>query len=608
MFRFVANASLILGLMHFLFVCPQYQRHSYQIKDKAKRETTRHGAELNILENDSEERKTLFSRDTKSNVYFPASREKREIQNEACESVDIDFNCNDTKRSCRERCGDKVTLENATSFVCHCDELCQHYGDCCKDYGQQCRGCNATERGVDTNQTFFDFATDDERCAPLSVHNSQRSKYQCTRVQRAGRVFLKASCHTDFKGSALEKKCFGDGETFSNIPCYDVIKRTHYKNKYCAECDYVKAVKFWRPKIECLYGEHFNKLKVGSLNIPRIMELIEDSGDIGSGCRYEYLEPLLDTYDRENIRGSLRPCFSTISECGFCKDSRLEALCHTHGLDPIQEVNYFHNKHCWKCNPQLHYVSNSQLYPDLCRMVDSSDGRGFLPEDLLLVSFQILMDVKGDTINVRTVPNEQHTRIAEVELTCSDDLVQCRLKRCLGNLKLDGDQCIIRDNVVKVAISCRMLTWPNSNFISAYINSQILFELFPPLRVVSDDTTIKTDGNWINKTFKFDVLFQVKPNVSEIINKTMANSIGQLEEKLNNFLLSNNMSNHAVLGGIEYNVVSVPERADSTVAQNRSGTKSAHNSADTTTGTFILRMLMWFLIFRIIIHVRMNMT
>ncbi|CAH1776365.1 unnamed protein product, partial [Owenia fusiformis] len=114
------------------------------------------------------------------------------------------------------------------------------------------------------------------------------SDYQCTRVQGVVKVYLKASCHADFKGSALEKKCFGEDEPFSNIPCYDGIKGIHYKNKYCAECDFVQAPKFWRPRIECINGNiNLDNLHVGSLNIPRIMELIRDLRYLGRGCRYD---------------------------------------------------------------------------------------------------------------------------------------------------------------------------------------------------------------------------------------------------------------------------------------------------------------------------------
>ncbi|CAH1778194.1 unnamed protein product [Owenia fusiformis] len=591
-----------MGLMNFLFVCPQYQKYSYQIKSKTQSKTTsKNGEELNILENNSGERKTLFSRDTKSDVYSPALREKREIQNETCNSVEIDFNCNDTKRSCRERCGDKVTMENATSFVCHCDELCTHYGDCCKDYAQQCQGCRVTEHGVDRNQTFIDIG--DESCAPLSVDDTQRSDYKCTRVQGVVSVYLKASCHADFKGFALEKKCFGEGDTYSNIPCYDVIKGTHYKNKYCAECDYGEATMFWRLKIGCGNDYHFNRLKVGNVNIPQIMGLLQGLRKIGRGCQSEYLEPF-----NEDTNGialwSSRPCIYTNSVCKFCEDTRLEALCQTIGLDPIE---FHRNYYCWKCN--LNREVGTQLYSKLCRL-DLFAAGGKSQDDFQMFSFQILMDVMGDTINVKTLANEHYTRVAEVDLACSDDLIQCRLKRCLGNLKLVGDRCVIRDILVKVAITCKILLYSNlSTFISSYITSQIVLEVFPPLRIIFDTVDFKRGSKWVTKTYKFDVLFQDKANVSETFNKTMVDKFDQLKGKLDGFLLSHNLSNHAVLIGIEYNVPTVQERTNSMVAQNSSTAtvsavstsirKSAHCSAGTTPHTFIFPMLIWIFIFKI---------
>ncbi|CAH1778195.1 unnamed protein product, partial [Owenia fusiformis] len=604
MFRFVVNASLMLGIMNFLFVCPQYQKYSYQIKSKTQSKTTsENGEELNILENNSGERKTLFSRDTKSDVYSPALREKREIQNETCNSVEIDLNCNDTKRSCRERCGDKITMENATSFYCHCDELCQHYGDCCKDYAQQCQGCRVTEHGVDTNQTYIDIG--DERCAPLSVHDTQRSDYQCTRVQGVVSVYLKASCHADFKGSALEKKCHSGGEPYSNIPCYDVIKGTHYKNKYCAECDYGEAAMFWRLKIECVNGYHLNSLNVGNLNIPGIMGLLQGLKNIGRGCQSEYLEPFNEDTN-ESALGSSRPCIYTNSMCKFCEDTRLEALCQTIGLDPIEDFTVHRNYYCWKCN--LNREVGTLLYSELCRLDQFAADRKS-QDDFQMFSFQILMDVMGDTINVKTLANEHYTRVAEVDLACSDDLIQCRLKRCLGNLKLVGDRCVIHDILVKVAITCKILLYSNlSTFISSYITSQIVLEVFPPLRIIFDTIDYKRGSKWLTSTYTFDVLFQDKANVSETINKTMVDKFDQLKGKLDDFLLSHNLSNHAVLSGIEYNVPIVPERTNFTVAQNSSTatvravsstTKSAHSSAGATPRTFIFPMLMWIFIFKI---------
>ncbi|CAH1800787.1 unnamed protein product [Owenia fusiformis] len=440
MFRFVFKASLIFWMM-FIPAVFRYQSYCHQIKDKIQRKiVSGRDIELNAEDtissrNRLEERSISSLRDTTLEVYSHVLREKREIQEEVCSSAASDFKCSDTERSCRDRCGDRVTIENATQFYCHCDELCSHYGDCCRDYGHQCQNCNATERGIiETNQTLVDIGNDS--CAPVFVHKTQRANYQCTRVQGVVRVYLKASCHADYKNFALEKKCLSEEEPYSKIPCYDAIKDEHYKNIYCAECNFVEAALSWRLRIKCTDANFLNDLNLRSLNIPRIMEFILDSTNIGHGCRIDYMEPLL-----ENVQ-QLRPCISTQFECEYCEDTTLAALCHTYGLDPIDNVTVYHNLYCWKCSQKFGRPRFTP-YAQLCRLVEFADIPPEPYDDLQTLSFQILMDVTGDTINVRTVADQQNTGIAEVELSCSDDVFQCRLKRCLGNLTRIGDECVV---------------------------------------------------------------------------------------------------------------------------------------------------------------------
>ncbi|CAH1800856.1 unnamed protein product [Owenia fusiformis] len=426
MFRFLFNTSLIFHVFLILLLSS----------------VSGLNAEGNAISsgNRPEERSISPLRNITLGVYSNVLREKREIQEEVCNSAASDFRCSDGKRSCRKRCRDKVTRENATEFYCHCDELCSHYGDCCPDSRYQCRNCNATERGIiETNQTLIDIGNDS--CAPVFVHKTQRANYQCTRVQGVVRVYLRASCHADYKNSALERKCLSEDEPYSKIPSYDVTKGEHYKNKYCAECNFVEAALSWRLRIECVNKDSLNGLKLGSLNIPRIMEFIHihDSRNIGRGCRIDYLEPLLDT--NENIP-QLRPCISTQFECEYCEDTTLAALCHTYGLDPVDDWNVYHNLYCLKCGNQFGRPRFAP-YPQLCQLVQFAN-RQDLNEGLHILSFQILMDVTGDTINVRTVAGHQDTKIAEVELSCSGDSFQCRLKRCHGNLTRVGDECVVR--------------------------------------------------------------------------------------------------------------------------------------------------------------------
>ncbi|CAH1800855.1 unnamed protein product [Owenia fusiformis] len=444
MFRFVSNASLVFWMV-FIPSVFRYQSYCHQIMDKIQRKIlSERDMDLNAEENTSfsgkrlEERSISSLRDITLGVYSHVLRKKRELQEEVCSSAASDFKCSDAERSCRDRCGDRVTIENATQFYCHCDEICSHYGDCCRDYGYQCQNCNATERGIiESNQTLIDIGNDS--CAPVFVDKTQRANYQCRRVQGVVRVYLKVSCHADYKNSALEKKCLSGDEPYSKIPCYDVIKNEHYKNKYCAECNFVDAALSWRLKIECINEDFLNGLNLGSLNTLSIMGLIEDTIELGRGCRIEYLEPLLDTF--ENVP-QVRPCISTQFECEYCEDTTLAALCHTYGLDPIDDWNVYHNLYCWKCNKQFGRP-RGQPYPQLCQLVQFGNRQDPF-KDLTILSFQILMDVTGDTINVRTVADQPSTKIAEVELSCSGDSFQCQLKRCHGNLTRVGDECVVK--------------------------------------------------------------------------------------------------------------------------------------------------------------------
>lgn len=189
-----------------------------------------------------------------------------------------DFVCVSTL-SCKGKCRsmERMDVANATSVHCHCDPSCHKYQDCCRDIATACPS----------------------RATPLPSNVN----YKCRKINdEEPMMWIVEQCPSEFKNPLVLKKCNSNDDYrsktfFDQIPVYDMLTKTIYKNKWCGSCNGVLNLMliYLNLRVKC------NVSPPHSLNYTQALDYIIEHCD-----RMQF---------RLNQEDERRYCFPTIDSC-----------------------------------------------------------------------------------------------------------------------------------------------------------------------------------------------------------------------------------------------------------------------------------------------------
>ncbi|XP_071956955.1 uncharacterized protein [Antedon mediterranea] len=187
---------------------------------------------------------------------------------------------------------------------CECEERCLRVGSCCIDY------LHENNRSLDT---------------PLEMASV------CVKTTPAESVYLVNVCNATWFDSSIKAMCkesANPNDILRNLPVSGPNGIIHYKNVYCAMCNYVNKenVITWEVTLQCNQTSNITTLK-----------------NIGNECSVEY---------RSRASLAVRCDVDVISSCADTYSADSEEARKCQGYSAMVNINgkKYKNPHCVSCN------------------------------------------------------------------------------------------------------------------------------------------------------------------------------------------------------------------------------------------------------------------
>ncbi|KAJ7331695.1 hypothetical protein OS493_019289 [Desmophyllum pertusum] len=141
--------------------------------------------------------------------------------------------CPKDQHSCKSRCLHSVVddqTERQNNLPCYCDRQCLDVGDCCYDFFSSCTQVQ-------------------------QHHDSQRGQWECVNMKHSGNHgnVMKTKCPQGIVEPELQPLCetMDDGDLLRGMPVVDEQTGVVYRNVFCARCNSIQTVSYWRMTADC---------------------------------------------------------------------------------------------------------------------------------------------------------------------------------------------------------------------------------------------------------------------------------------------------------------------------------------------------------------------
>ncbi|KAL9970477.1 hypothetical protein ACROYT_G022857 [Oculina patagonica] len=226
--------------------------------------------------------------------------------------------CPRDEHSCKKRCLDSAVSnpsERQKNLPCYCDSLCLDMGDCCYDFFSSCSQVQKS-------------------------HHSQHTQWKCINMTSSGShgYVMKTKCPQGTVEPEIQTLCetVDNSDFLRGMPVVDEQAGVVYRNVFCARCNSVQSVSYWRMTADC------GRIPASALPQDNALLL----AFIRENCTVNY-KPT------DAQQKYLKKCLAVENSCSskqiVDKEPVLQELCSYYAF-PICGAKTPKNPHCALCN------------------------------------------------------------------------------------------------------------------------------------------------------------------------------------------------------------------------------------------------------------------
>ena len=216
--------------------------------------------------------------------------------------------------------------------MCHCDDLCLHFGDCCWN------------------------------ASPNSSTTQNSPKMECVEFGKGSMVWTVRNCPSDYGDAEVKAKCHTNvlsDDPVLTVPVLDTTTKITYQNRFCSECHNVSTIVPYNISVTG-FGQG---CQPPNTSVP--MDLLRYYLSENPSCSIEF---------KTNDQINQRKCFPDLLSTCSANDSQLQQDCESRELsptfvyDPLTGLDIgFKNHFCHACN-ELYQSTYSYCFPQLTRI------------------------------------------------------------------------------------------------------------------------------------------------------------------------------------------------------------------------------------------------